>query len=132
MRLNSRSGFTLLEVMVAIAILAIALTTLIGSQNQSVMLAGEADFSFQSSLLARQKLAEILASDDEPISSEGDFGEDYPTMFWRVEMNRADFGDYELLEGADFYLGRLDLTVHTENDRQSFTLSRYIQVEGNL
>ena len=47
-------------------------------------------------------------------------------------MNRADFADYELLEGADFYLGRLDLTVHTENDRQSFTLSRFIQVEGNL
>lgn len=126
------SGFTLLEVMVALAILAIALTTLIGSQNQSMMAAGQADFSFQSSLLARQKLAEILASEDTPYASTGDFGENYPTMFWRLEVSDVDFSGYEPLEGSETYLRRLDLTIHTKNETRSFLLSRLVQVEGGL
>ena len=128
----SRSGFTLLEVMVALAILAIAITTLIGSQNQSIMAAAESDFSFQSSLLARQKMAEIIAAEDEPFNDSGDFGENYPNMFWKLEVNEVDFSDYELLEGTGDYLSRLDLLIHTENETRTFRLSRLIQVEGAL
>jgi general secretion pathway protein I len=126
----SRSGFTLLEVMVALAILAIAITTLIGSQNQSIMAAAESDFSFQSSLLARQKMAEIIAAEDEPFNDSGDFGENYPNMFWKLEVNEVDFSDYELLEGTDEYLRRLDLLIHTGNETRTFLISRLVQVEG--
>lgn len=124
-------GFTLLEVMVAIAILAIALTSLIGSQNQALFVATEADFSFQSSLLARQKLSEILSATDTSFQASGDFGEDNPGFFWKAELTDPDFTDAELLEPIGPYLRRLDLTIHTEDERRTFTLVRYFLVEGD-
>ena len=55
------SGFTLLEVMVAMAIIAIALTAVLGSQSKSLSLASEAKFSTTVALLAQSKMAEIEA-----------------------------------------------------------------------
>jgi general secretion pathway protein I len=55
MRKENR-GFTLLEVMVAIALIAIALTAVLGSQSQSVSLAGEARFNTTATLLAQSKI----------------------------------------------------------------------------
>ena len=46
-------GFTLLEVMVAMAIIAIAMTAVLNSQSQSISLASEAKFSTTAALLAR-------------------------------------------------------------------------------
>ncbi|NIP42655.1 MAG: type II secretion system protein, partial [Gammaproteobacteria bacterium] len=40
----TNKGFTLLEVMIAVALIAIALTTLLGSQSQSVSFANSAKF----------------------------------------------------------------------------------------
>jgi general secretion pathway protein I len=128
---HCRRGFTLLEVMVAMAILAIALTTLIGSQNQSLFAAGEADFSFQSSLLARQKMSEILADADNPLSSSGDFGENHPGFFWKSEVTDPDFSESEVLEGSSGYLRQVQLTIHTKDERRSFILLRYFLVEGD-
>jgi general secretion pathway protein I len=56
--LNCR-GFTLLEVMVALAVIAIGLTALLGSHSQSVSLATEAKFNTTVALLAQQKMTEL-------------------------------------------------------------------------
>jgi general secretion pathway protein I len=48
----SNRGFTLLEVMIAVALIAIALTTLLGSQSQSVSFANSAKFETMAALLA--------------------------------------------------------------------------------
>ena len=50
--MRCRKGFTLLEVLVAMAILAIAMVTLFGAQSQSLSLATEAKFNTNASLLA--------------------------------------------------------------------------------
>ena len=52
-------GFTLLEVMVAMAIIAIAMTAVLNSQSQSISLASEAKFSTTATLLAQMKIAEM-------------------------------------------------------------------------
>ena len=124
-------GFTMLEVMVAMAILAIAPTTLIGSQNQSLFAAGEADFSFQSPMPARQKMSEILADGDNQFSSSGNFGENHPGFFWKSEVTDPDFSESDVLEGSSGYLRQVQLTIHSEDERRSFTLLRYFLVEGD-
>lgn len=121
-------GFTLLEVMVAIAILAIALTTLLGSQGQSMFAADEANFYVNSSFLARKKLTELLAEGSDPIDTSGDFGESYPTYFWRVEVEDADFSEIELLQGTEGLLKRYDLIVHSEDEKRSYAITRYVLV----
>ena len=55
--LEESPGFTLLEVMVAISILAIALVAVFGSQSQSLSLANEAKFNTTAPFLAQSKMA---------------------------------------------------------------------------
>ena len=79
------AAFTLLEVMVAVALLSIALVTLLGNQGQSIRLADESGFYFTSSRLAREKLAELVLTGESGYLAEGDFGEDAPGYFWRTD-----------------------------------------------
>jgi general secretion pathway protein I len=93
---NKYCGFTLLEVMVAMAIIAIALTAVLGSQSQSVSLASEAKFYTTAAFLAQGKMAEIrLKNPDDLTSDSGDFGEDFPGYLWQVTLNSVNLDNME-------------------------------------
>jgi type II secretion system protein I len=86
-----RGGFTLLEVMIALAILAITLVTLYQSQSQSISMATDSRFLTTASLLAQGRMAEIDAADPRSVvSGNGDFGDDYPNYTWRLEVSAVD------------------------------------------
>lgn len=110
------SGFTLLEVMIAVSIIAIAFVTLIGSQSQSVSIAGKTSFAVSAALLAQQQLTEIEAADFEGVSSDsGDFGENYPGYRWRSEV--ADLREDETgIAKSDGMLKMVDLIVTLGGD----------------
>ena len=92
MRREKDSGFLLLEVMVAITFIAIALTALLGSQSQSVYLAGEARFNTTAALLAQGKMAEMEVEDLADVSTDsGDFGEDFPGYTWQLSVSDVVF-----------------------------------------
>jgi len=85
---KKESGFTLLEVMVALSIIAIALAAVLGLQSQSISLASEAKFGTTASLLAQKKMAEILAETPADVKSDsGDFGDDFPAYAWQSTVN---------------------------------------------
>lgn len=119
-------GFTLLEVMVAIAILAIALTSLLASQNQSIHAADEANFSMVSAFLAQKKMTELLAEPDGIYDGSGDFGEQHPGYYWRAETVTYTVPEEDVLEGTEDLLTRIDLVVHNEDERRRFAVSRYV------
>ena len=84
-------GFTLLEVMIAMAILAITLVVVFQSQSQSISMAGRARFETTASLLAQSKMAEIEAANPENVSSDrGDFGDDFPGYSWQVDVTESE------------------------------------------
>ena len=123
--INDKSrGFTLLEVMVAMAIIAIALTAVLGSQSQSLSLASEAKFSTTAALLAQSKMAEIEAEKPEDLTSDsGDFGEDYPGYRWDKSVNDVTF--YEP-EGVSDHLKQIDLIISwDERDQYEYRLRLY-------
>lgn len=122
-------GFTLLEVMIAIALLAIALTTLLGSQSQSMFAAEQADFSSQAALLARLKMTEILVEGDTFSETGGDFGDSFPGYGWKVETAPVEVGETEALAGLTGMLRRIELTVHDEQERRRFTITRIVLQE---
>jgi general secretion pathway protein I len=102
-------SFTLLEVMVAIAILSIALVAVYGSQSQSISLASEAKLNTSAALLAQAKMAEIEADNAENLTSDsGDFGEDFPDYQWNLTVSDVpSFGEQEALK----HLRQIDLTI---------------------
>lgn len=80
-------GFTLLEVMIALAVLAIALTAVFQNQSQSISMESQTRFLTTASLLAQAKMAEIETVDLDAISShQGDYGEDFPDYEWRISI----------------------------------------------
>jgi general secretion pathway protein I len=85
-------GFTLLEVMIAMAILAITLVALYQSQSQSISMASDSRFLTTASLLAQSRMAEIDAAADPRavVSANGDFGDDYPGYTWRLEVSAVE------------------------------------------
>ena len=121
-----QDGFTLLEVMVSVAIIGIALVSLIGSQSQSVSIATTSRFDTTASLLARQKLTELaLAGFEDLRSDEGDFGEDFPGYSWKTEVK--DLGEDDTgIQGADDMLRSVDLTVSSGSEDGTFFVVREI------
>jgi len=93
---KGREGFTLLEVMVAVAIIAMALVAALGSQSQSVTLASEAKFATTAAFLAQWKMAEFETMKSEDLSSDsGDFGDDFPGYGWKAEVEDETIKDYQ-------------------------------------
>jgi general secretion pathway protein I len=124
---DKEKGFTLLEVMVAVAIISIALVTLIGSQSRSISIASDIRFETDSSLLGKQKLTELTLSDpDWLMNDEGDFGDGYPSYSWRTEFIELSEDDTSIA-GSDGLLKQVEITV-TAHGRE-FTL-RSILVTG--
>ena len=91
MQISKKNGFTLLEVMIAMAILAITLVVVFQSQSQSISMAGRARFETTAALLAQSKIAEIEAADSENVVSDsGDFGDDFPDYTWQVDVTETE------------------------------------------
>ncbi len=124
---HKSSGFTLLEVMIAVAIIAIALVAALGSQSQSVSLASEAKFATTVAFLAQGKMAELEVQDTEGLNSDsGDFGEDYPGYRWESEVSDIAQEEFEKVSGQ---IKRIDLAVYLTQDeryRYSLTFFRFI------
>lgn len=77
--ITNRKGFTLIEVLIAVVILAIAFTTLISATNQGIDMATRSKFITTSTLLAQKRIADVISdkSPRTPGTGQGDFGEDY-------------------------------------------------------
>ena len=118
------SGFSLLEVMIATAIIAIALVAALGSQSQSVSLANEAKFTTTVAFLAQQKMADLETKEVRDLTSDGgDFGEDFPGYRWESEITDVTLEGFE--EAAAF-IKKIALTVYWgEDDTYQYRLTYY-------
>jgi general secretion pathway protein I len=123
-KINQTSGFTLLEVMIATAIIAIALVAALGSQSQSVSLANEAKFATTVAFLAQKKMAELEVTDlEDVVSDTGDFGEDFPGYRWESEVGDAPLEGFEKVSDR---IKNIRLTVHrAEDDGYQYHLNLY-------
>ena len=117
------SGFTLLEIMFAVSIIAISVVAVFGSQSQSLSLANEAKFNTTASLLAQSKMAETEAIKPEDLmSGSGDFGEDFPEYQWNLTVEDLEFSSIEETK----HLKQIGLTVsYGQTGRYRYNLRLY-------
>ncbi|MCF8127272.1 MAG: prepilin-type N-terminal cleavage/methylation domain-containing protein [Deltaproteobacteria bacterium] len=127
----NRKGFTLLEVMIAAAVLTIALAAVLGLQSRSLSLAAESRFNTTSALLAQEKMAELtVATMGKLISDSGDFGEGFPGYAWQVRVQNADLPGLSKMKGR---LRQIDLEVTCgigEQYRYDLRLYRFFPPEA--
>lgn len=82
---GENAGFTLLEVMIAMSILAIGLVAVLQMQSQSISMATEARFLTTASLLAQSKMADLEGMNAlSNLTQKGDFAPDYPDYGWSL------------------------------------------------
>lgn len=126
--LNNRKAFTLLEVMIAVSIIAIALVALFGSQSRSLSQATEAHFNVVAPMLASGKLAELVAGTETPNNDDGDFGDEFPGYSWKIETETASFDSPEVLINLaklENPLQKVDLTVLWSGSKFAYSLTYY-------
>jgi general secretion pathway protein I len=87
---SDSAGFTLLEVMIALAIIAITLVSLLGLANRSIGVNGRIQKMTQATLLAQEKMAEteVAARQGQlaPTDDEGSFDEPFDEYRWRIRF----------------------------------------------
>jgi type II secretion system protein I len=85
-------GFTLLEVLISLLIVAIVLVTCIRAQNQSIRLYNLSRDMTVATILARQKMGEIEAPGfPELEEDEGDFEEQFSGFSWKKAVSETSF-----------------------------------------
>lgn len=108
-------GFTLLEVMVALAIMAGVILTVITSFNYHLSIAARDREETIAVLLARAKLEEPDFRNLEKKS--GTFAPDWPAIGWNVEATPM-----ETMPGVS----RITFTVNWDDNRKKLALVQYL------
>ena len=122
-QVTRQSGFTLMEVMVALSVVAIALLAIYRMHSQTLFMNARGRFGTMATMLAREKLADIDASKLADITSDsGDFGADYPGYTWHFETETI---NSDLLKDDGPVLKRIDLTIEFNGGESVFHLTTY-------
>lgn len=93
------TGFTLLEVMVAVAILSISLMVLMNISGNTLVMSGRSEMMTVATMLAQKKMTEIelelkrgmkLNEFPDEKSEEGKFDDPYEDFSWAVEIKKVE------------------------------------------
>ena len=118
-----RRGFTLLEVMVAVAIVAIALSAVYKLYSQAFSMNQSARFYTTATLLAETKLAELATVSTGDLGSDaGNFEDDYSGYSWQITVTEVEAEEIALSQQA---LRQIDILITHDQQDESFSLRTY-------
>lgn len=121
--LIQHTGFTLLEVMIALSVMSIVLVSVYRMHSQTLAMNAAARFYTQAPLLAQSKLAEWDANASAMSGGDsGDFGEEFPGYHWTVALD--DFVS-EALGDVAGDLKRIDVSVSLNNNEYVYNFRTY-------
>lgn len=120
---RSCRGFTLLEIMMAVAIMAIVLVSVYKLHAQTISMNGSTRFYTTAPLLAQRTLAEIQAFPDRRgIVSDGDFGDDFSGYRRQVSIEDV---DAEIFGTAAKDFKKIEVTISFNQNEFVYTLRTY-------
>ncbi len=114
-RLHAKKGFTLLEVMIALAIMALSVTTLIVIRNDTVKMAARTIDIRRMRILGEQKAAEIVAGIERKTS--GNFREEgYEEHNWTAKIGEMQVplpGEKQKDKSENVKLKQIELIIYS-------------------
>jgi general secretion pathway protein I len=88
----AQGGFTLLEIMVALAIIGVAFVALLGLRNRDIVLHERGRAMIQATALAQQRMGDVLVGNYPDLgTSEGQFDDEQSRFAWRQEVQQTPF-----------------------------------------
>lgn len=116
-------GFTLLEMMVAVAIIAIALVSVYKLHAQTIGLSAITRFNSTAALLAQSRLALVEARPLADASDDsGDFGSEHPGYTYKIVISDV---ESEIFKNPGPTLKKIDIEIALNEDEQTYKLSTY-------
>jgi len=121
--LQPDSGFTLLEIMVALSIIAIVLVSVYKMQAQTISMNHAARFYTTAPLLAQLKIVEVeIENPGEQTDNSGDFGDEFPGYRWNVVIDDV---ESEPLGNIAENLKQINVNVSFNTDEFTYSLRTY-------
>ena len=120
-------GFTLLEIMVSLSIIAIVFVTVFRLQARSITLAETGNFHAMAPYLVRI----VLATSDKDLQDRkemsGTFDTHYPGWSWKLTLHDAEpLEQSDFTEGAAKTLKRMDVQVSRDDETLTVSTWRYL------
>ena len=116
-------GFTLLEIMVALSIIAIVLVSVYRMHAQTVSMNNEVRFYATAPMLAQIKMAQIESESLEDMGDDsGDFGDEFAGYRWNIVIDDV---ESTALENMVKDLKKIDLLISSNNDAFIYNLRAY-------
>lgn len=116
-----RSGFTLLEVLVAMSIISVVLIAVFRLYAQTISMNHQLAFNTQAPYLAQQKISQLMAMPAEEMGDDsGNFGDDFPGYSWVVSVEDMTL---ESLESQT--LKQINIQVFIPDSGQTYNLRSY-------
>ena len=120
---RSSTGFTLLEIMVAISIIAIVLVTVYRMHAQTISMNFISRFNTVAPVLAKKILTQNETKTlDELADDSGDFGKEFTDYKWQVSVKEV---ESEALGEIAKDLKQIEVTVLLNEDEDVYTLRSY-------
>lgn len=121
--MRKRRGFTLIEVLAAMALIAVILPLAMQGISLATSLGGHASQRSEAAMLAKLKLDELTSTADwRSAALSGDFGVDWPDYRWAAALTDFDGTAVRCLEVQVFWSGR--------RGEQSLVMTTLVNTEG--
>ncbi|MBU1170459.1 MAG: prepilin-type N-terminal cleavage/methylation domain-containing protein [Proteobacteria bacterium] len=116
------SGFTLLEVVIAMAIIATGFIAVYSLHIQTLAVSNSVRFYTKAPLLAQKKMSELESNLSQLSDSSGDFGDDYTGYAYKVTVSDI---ENEILGESAVKMKKIELQIGLNEGENSYDVTAY-------